>query len=278
MLKLAPLKKESEDTIFVAKHEEGSKKLAVLLFQYHNFLEFFREDIQKFFEVAMANNEEGIVVKRADSVYLKGQRLVPKYFYSKREYAFLNITLSRFPNVFNRYSFFSRQNELFFRSAANGWFKLKPSASKDCDLDLALVAILPRAGRDGRTLYRFAAYDESKDHQNSEKKFKKNFFSISSGITTFLTNFHHFQLRKTTKSVCPCRTASPTSSAKLSVRNVVNSSRKLLKNSNSTRKHLGTLRNPTAVMSILIGGRYNTHSKKLQFIGLFRLSKSRQTE
>ncbi|CAL2038068.1 unnamed protein product [Caenorhabditis brenneri] len=103
MLKIAPLKKQREDTIFVAKHEEASKK----------------EEIQKFFEVAMANNEEGIVVKRADSVYVKGQR-----------------------------------------SAANGWFKLKPSASKDCDLDLALVAVHPGAARNGRTLYRFAAYNE----------------------------------------------------------------------------------------------------------------------
>ncbi|KAF1760754.1 hypothetical protein GCK72_009004 [Caenorhabditis remanei] len=103
MLKIAPLKKEREDTIFVAKYEEASRK----------------EEIQKFFEVAMQNNEEGIVVKRADSVYVKGQR-----------------------------------------SAANGWFKLKPSASKDCDLDLALVAIHPRAGRNGKTLYRFAAFDE----------------------------------------------------------------------------------------------------------------------
>lgn len=103
MLKIAPLKKEREDTIFVAKYEEASRK----------------EQIQKFFEVAMSNNEEGIVVKRADSVYVKGQR-----------------------------------------SAANGWFKLKPSASKDCDLDLALVAIHPRAARDGKTLYRFAAFDE----------------------------------------------------------------------------------------------------------------------
>eukprot|EP00081_Caenorhabditis_elegans_P018253 NP_498653.2 LIGase [Caenorhabditis elegans] len=103
MLKIAPLKKEREDTIFVAKHEEGSKK----------------EDIQQFFEIAMANNEEGIVVKRTDSVYVKGQR-----------------------------------------SASNGWFKLKPSASKDCDLDLALVAVHPGAGRNGKTLYRFAAFDE----------------------------------------------------------------------------------------------------------------------
>uniref|UniRef100_A0A1I7UJC3 DNA_LIGASE_A3 domain-containing protein n=1 Tax=Caenorhabditis tropicalis TaxID=1561998 RepID=A0A1I7UJC3_9PELO len=103
MLKIAPLRKESEDTIFVAKHEEATKK----------------EEIQKFFEKAMANNEEGIVVKRADSVYVKGQR-----------------------------------------SASNGWFKLKPSASSDCDLDLALVAVHPRAARDGRTLYRFAAYNE----------------------------------------------------------------------------------------------------------------------
>ncbi|UMM25378.1 hypothetical protein L5515_005229 [Caenorhabditis briggsae] len=103
MLKIAPLKKEREDTIFIAKHEEASKK----------------EEIQQYFEAAMANDEEGIVVKRADSVYLKGQR-----------------------------------------SAANGWFKLKPSASKDCDLDLALVAIFPGAGRNGKTVYRFAAYDE----------------------------------------------------------------------------------------------------------------------
>ncbi|CAI2348939.1 unnamed protein product [Caenorhabditis sp. 36 PRJEB53466] len=104
LLKVAPLKKEREDTIFVAKYEEGTKK----------------EDIQKFFEIAMAANEEGIVVKRADSVYVKGQR-----------------------------------------SAANGWFKLKPSASKDCDLDMALVAVLPGAGRNGKTLYRFAAFDEA---------------------------------------------------------------------------------------------------------------------
>lgn len=47
-----------------------------------------------------------------------------------------------------------------FRSASNGWFKLKPSASKDCDLDLALVAVHPGAGRNGKTLYRFAAFDE----------------------------------------------------------------------------------------------------------------------
>uniref|UniRef100_A0A8R1HSW2 Uncharacterized protein n=1 Tax=Caenorhabditis japonica TaxID=281687 RepID=A0A8R1HSW2_CAEJA len=104
MLKIAPLKKERQDTIVVAKHQEGSTK----------------EDIQKFFEEAMAANEEGIVVKRWDSLYLKGQR-----------------------------------------SASNGWFKLKPSASKDCDLDLALVAVHPRAARNGKTLYRFAAFDEA---------------------------------------------------------------------------------------------------------------------
>nr|ACI49178.1 hypothetical protein Csp3_JD02.006 [Caenorhabditis angaria] len=106
LLKLATLRKSTEENIFVAEHQLASTK----------------PEIMEYFENAMKNNEEGIVVKRFDSQYFKGQRNI-----------------------------------------SNGWFKLKPSASKDCDLDLALVAIYPRGGRYEKTLYRFAAKENGSD-------------------------------------------------------------------------------------------------------------------
>lgn len=43
MLKIAPLKKEREDTIFVAKHEEGSKKFVESIHNFWVFINFFSE-------------------------------------------------------------------------------------------------------------------------------------------------------------------------------------------------------------------------------------------
>ncbi|GMS88626.1 hypothetical protein PENTCL1PPCAC_10801, partial [Pristionchus entomophagus] len=46
------------------------------------------------------------------------------------------------------------------RAMTNGWFKLKPNLATACSLDLAVVAILPKKGRDFKDVYLIAARDE----------------------------------------------------------------------------------------------------------------------
>ncbi|CAD6188013.1 unnamed protein product [Caenorhabditis auriculariae] len=119
MLNVAVLKRQRADSIFIAENVEGESK----------------KDIMDFFQKAMHDNEEGIVVKRRDSLYKKGERNI-----------------------------------------SNGWFKLKPSASEDCDLDLALVSIHPGEGLYGRPLFRFAARDQD----------AKNRFTMCLGVSNGL--------------------------------------------------------------------------------------------